>query len=201
MKTRALAALVFGAGTLACGCAMLKPAEAEPRKQVLTQVPGDLPSARPLAATLLVHVPEAKPLYDTTQMAYMEKPYQLDYYSRNEWGDKPTQMIHALLLQTLRNAGYFKEVLAPGHLGPHKYALRSELIELRQDFTTGTPTLRLAMRFQLVDGATNQVKASRELTASEPMKEKSPYAGVVAANEATARILKDAARFALESAG
>jgi len=86
-------------------------------------------------------------------------------------------------------------------MGPHKYALRSELVELRQDFTTEKPTLRLKMRFQLVDGTSQKVKATRELTEAQPMTEKSPYAGVVAANEATARMLKDAARFVMESAG
>ena len=185
---------------LATGCAVMTPPPPEPRKQVITQLPTDLPAGRTNAGVLLVHLPEAAPTYDTTEMAYTVKPYQLDYFARNEWGEKPAVMIHALLVQTLRNAG-FKDVQAPPHMGPHKYALRSELVELRQDFTTEKPMLRLKMRFELVDGTSRKVKATRELTEAQPMTEKSPYAGVVAANAATARMLKDAARFVMESAG
>ena len=63
-------------------------------------------------------------------------------------------MIHSLLVKTLRGTGQFKEVVAAPQVGPHKYALRSELLELQQDFTAATPTLRLTMRIQVVDGAT-----------------------------------------------
>ena len=192
--------LIALAAILAPGCALMTPAQVETHKQVLTKVPGDLPKARPNAATLLVFVPEAQGVYDTTEMAYTVKPYQVEYFSRNEWGERPPQMIHALLMKTLRGTGQFKEVLAPPQSGPHKYALRSELLVLQQDFTAATPMLRLAMRVQLVDGATQKVIASRELKADEPMREKSPYAGVVAANEATAKVLRDIAQFVIESA-
>jgi cholesterol transport system auxiliary component len=185
---------------LVAGCAVMTPPPPEPRKQVITQLPSGLPAGRAHTEPLLVHLPEANPIYDTTEMAYTVKPYQLDYFAKNEWGEKPAVMIHALLVQTLRNAG-FKDVQAPPPMGPYKYALRSELVELRQDFTADKPVLRLRMRFQLVDGASQKVKAAREFTEDQPMTEKSPYAGVLAANEATARMLKDAARFVMESAG
>lgn len=197
---KAAALLIALAAAIAPGCALMTPAQVETRKQVLTKVPTDLPRARPHAATLLVLVPEANALYDTTEIAYTVRPYQVEYFSRNEWAERPSQMIHALLMKTLRGTGHFQEVLAPPHMGAHKYALRSELLELQQDFTSNAPTLRLAMRVQLVDGATQKVIASRELDTQEPMREKSPYAGVVAANEATARILRDIALFVTEAA-
>ena len=57
------------------------------------------------------------------------------------------------------------------------------------------------MRVQLLDGATRKVLASREIDANEPMREKSPYAGVVAANDAAARLLRDIAQFVIDTAG
>jgi cholesterol transport system auxiliary component len=196
----AAASLVISLAMMA-GCALMTPAEVETHRQVISKVPADLPRAQAHSAVLLVLEPEAQAIYDTTQMAYANRPFQLEYFSRNEWADKPARMIHGLLVQTLRNTGYFKEVLIPGQASAHKLALRSELLEIKQDFTSDAPTLRLAMRFQLVDAASSKVVATRELSATEPMKEKSPYAGVVAANEATARLLRDAARFVLDSAG
>jgi cholesterol transport system auxiliary component len=199
MKAGAL--LLALAAAITPGCALMTHAQVETHKQVLAKVPSDIPQGRALGATLLVLLPEGKAVYDTTEMAYTLKPYQVEYFSRNEWGERPSQMLHALLVKTLRGTGQFKEVLASPHIGPHKYALRSEILELQQDFTTDTPTLRLAMRVQLVDGASQKIIASRELHASEPMREKSPYAGVVAANDAAARILRDIARFVIETAG
>jgi cholesterol transport system auxiliary component len=198
---RASTASLLAALAMTAGCALMTPADVEMRKQVIAKVPADVPKAQAHPAVLLVLEPEAQAIYDTTQMAYATKPFQLEYFGRNEWADKPARMIHGLLVQTLRNTGYFKEVLMPGQATAHKLALRSELLEIKQDFTADAPTLRLAMRFQLVDAASSKVVATRELSATEPMKEKSPYAGVVAANEAVARLLRDAARFVLDSAG
>jgi cholesterol transport system auxiliary component len=60
--------------------------------------------------------------------------------------------------------------------------------------------LQLAMRFQL-SGATGQEIASKEITVREPMREKTASAGVVAANDATAKLLRELARFVLEKSG
>lgn len=193
--------LLFAAMAVTSGCALMTPAQVETHKQVLAKVPAELPPARNRSAVILVLVPEAKPLYDTTEMAYMTKPYEVEYFAKNEWGEKPAQMIHSLIVKTLRDGGYFKEVLTSSQPGPHKYVLRSELLELQQDFTSAAPRVRLALRFQLVDGATSRVLASRELAASEPMREKSPQAGVVAANDAVAKVLRDLASFVVETAG
>ena len=56
------------------------------------------------------------------------------------------------------------------------------------------------MRFQLSREATNQIIATKELSVREPMLEKTPYAGVVAANDATAKLLRELARFIVEKA-
>jgi cholesterol transport system auxiliary component len=195
MTPRALTAAV-----LLSGCALMQPPPAQMHKQVLDRVP-DVAAAQHHATTLMVKTPTARPLYDTTEMAYTLKPHQQDYFGRNEWAEKPASMIHSALVQTLRKTGYFKEVLEPSQAGAFGYVLESELLELQQDFTAERPTLRLAMRFQLLDGGTRRVIAARELSEAEPMGEKSPAAGVTAANEAMGRLLENAARFVVQSLG
>jgi cholesterol transport system auxiliary component len=191
----ALCAVLFS------GCAMFSPIKINTNTSMLTNIPLDLPSEKTHSATLLMLVPETMPLYATTQMAYTTRAYQLAYFSQNEWAETPSQMIQPLIVKTLRNTHYFSEILSPPHIGRHTFALRTEILELKQDFTAEPAMLQLAMRFYLSCEATNQVIASKELSVREPMMERNPYAGVAAANEAIAKVLRELAKFVIEEAG
>jgi len=165
------------------------------KKHVLSNIPLNLPSERTHSATLLVLVPETMPAYATTQMAYSTQAYQIAYFSKNEWAETPSLMIQPLVVQTLRNTHYFSEVVSPPDFGHHTFALRIEILELKQDFTSEP-----AMHIYLSREATNQVVATKELSVSEPMYEKNPYAGVVAANEAMSKLLRELAKYVIENA-
>jgi cholesterol transport system auxiliary component len=179
-------------------CTVLPAASGEPQKALITKMPTDLPRHETRAAVLLVFPPEAAPLYDTTQMAYTNRAHQIDYFSQHEWGEPPSQMLFPLLVKTLENAHYFSTVLTPPYLGRYTYALRTEILELTQDFTAEPATLILSLRLQLSDGATDKVIATEEISLREPMLQKTPYAGVEAANNAAAKALEETARFVLE---
>lgn len=185
---------------LLSGCALLSPARIDITKNVLDASPLELPSQSPHPATLLVLVPEADPVYATTRMAYTTQAYQVAYFSQNEWVATPSQMIQPMLVETLRRTHYFSEVLSPPDFGHHTFALRSEILDLKQDFTSEPAVLELTIRFSLSREATNQVIATRELSARQPMREKTPAAGVIAANEATAKLLGELATFVIEEA-
>jgi cholesterol transport system auxiliary component len=140
------------------------------------------------------------PAYATTQMAYSTQAYQIAYFSKNEWAETPSQMIQPLIVKTLRNTHYFSEVLSPPDFGRHTFALRIEILELKQDFTSEPAMLQLAMHIYLSREATNQIVATKELSVREPMPERNPYAGVVAANEAMPKLLRELAKFVVEKA-
>jgi cholesterol transport system auxiliary component len=176
-------------------CALLAPATVETRKEMLTKIPVEFPEGKTHPATLLVFAPETSPVYDTTQMAYTARPYQIAYFSRTEWGERPPQMIHPLLVQTLQKAGYFSAVVTPPFMGHYTHALRTEILALQQDFTSEPATLRLTLRVQLVAQANNQVIATKEIDVREPMLEKTPHGGAVAANDAMAKALREVAEF------
>jgi cholesterol transport system auxiliary component len=186
---------------LLSGCTLFSPVKIDTKNHVLNNIPLDLPSEKTHSTTLLVLVPETTPVYTTTRMAYTTQAYQVAYFSRNEWAETPSQMIQPLIVKTLRNTHYFSEVLSPPHFGRHTLALRTEILELKQDFTSEPAMLQLAMRFDLSREATDQVIATKELSVREPMMERNPYAGVVAANEAIAKVLRELARFIIEKAG
>jgi cholesterol transport system auxiliary component len=182
------------------GCTLFSPVNTDTKKYVLNNIPLDLPSEKTHPATLLVLVPETMPAYATTQMAYSTEAYKIAYFSKNEWAQTPSQMIQPLVVQTLRNTHYFSEVLSPPYFGRNTFALRIEIMELEQDFASEPAMLQLAMRIDLSREATNQVVATKELSVREPMPERNAYAGVVAANEAMPKLLRELAAFVIEKA-
>jgi cholesterol transport system auxiliary component len=181
-------------------CTLLSPAKTTTDKAVLNQIPLELPHRESHGGTLLVFPPQTESIYDTTQMVYRERPHQIAYFGQNEWADTPSHMIQPLLVKALENTGYFRAVLTPPYTGGYTHALRTEILELTQDFTAEPATLLLSLRLQLTDAPAARVLATKEISLREPMQQKTPHAGVAAANEATAKALREVAAFVLEKA-
>jgi cholesterol transport system auxiliary component len=196
MKAISREMLLVALGTaILSNCTLLAPANVETRKEMLTKVPLDLPEGKTQPATLLVLPPETSAAYDTTQMAYEIRPNEIAYFSRTGWGEKPSQMIHRLVVQTLENAHCVAAVVTPPFVGPYTHSLRTEILALQQDFTSQPAALQLTLRAQLVAEAGNHVVATKEISVREPMQEATPYAGAVAANDAMAKALTQLAEF------
>ncbi|TMH32826.1 MAG: ABC transporter [Betaproteobacteria bacterium] len=183
---------------LLSNCALMSPPKTEPKKEVLSKLPPELPQQKSQAASVLVFPPETQAIYDTTQIAYAIEPYQVAYFSQHEWGETPSQMLQPLLVRTLQNTHRFNAVLTPPHAGRTTYALRTEIVELLQDFRSQPATVQLTLRIRLSDDAANRLIATRDISLREPMLQKTPEAGVAAANEATAKALLEVARFVLD---
>ena len=79
--------------------------------------------------------------------------------------------------------------------------LDSTLLYLRQVCPLDPSELQVGLRVTLVDRADARVIASQTLQVSEPLEERTPYAGVLAANRALARLLGDLQAFLAEHAG
>jgi cholesterol transport system auxiliary component len=191
-------ALAWAIVVAASGCS-LKPVDVESRRELIVKLPADIPTAPTLPATLLVLAPESNPAYDTTQMAYTATQYELAYFARSEWAEKPARMLLDLLVSTLERTRRFRAVVTPPYAGRAAYVLRADILELRQDFTIEPATLRLVMRVELRDGESERIIASRRFEMREAMAEKSPGAGVVAANDAAAGLLRDIAGFVVDN--
>lgn len=194
------AGLVALCAFLFCACSPFSPVKIATQKDVLSSIPQDLPTEKTHPATLLVLAPETNTTYDTTQMIYTAKPYEIEYFSQHEWVETPSQMMLPLIVATMRNTHYFRDVLPAPHFDRHTFVLRTEILELKQDFTSDPAMLKLSMRFNLSREATNQAIATKEVSVLEPMRERNPYAGVVAANVATEKVLRELAKFVVEKA-
>jgi cholesterol transport system auxiliary component len=197
----AIAASSVAIGCLSIsGCALLfSPRQITVEKAVIDETPRDVPQRATREDTILVFAPKTAPLYDTTQMAYSTQPHQMAYFSEREWGETPSQMLFPLIVKTLGDSHAFHAVLTEPCSGRCRYALRTEVLQLIQEFTPDSAVLVLALRFQLTDSET-RIASTEEVSVREPMSARNSAAGVLAANEATGRALQQMVQYVLQSA-
>ena len=181
------------------GC--LSPVKTAPNSTfMLYRVPDCLPKMRHHAGTILVLMPTASPVYDTTQMAYTTLPYRISYFSENSWAETPPQMLEPLIVQTLQRSHYFKTVVSTPFVGHYDYLLSTQVLLLEQDFLQHPSVIRFKVRAQLSNAATNRVLAAQEFHVVQPVRQNTPYGGVLAANAAAAKILEQLAVFSAMNA-
>jgi cholesterol transport system auxiliary component len=197
-RARSLAVVLCA--TLSTGCTVLTPVKTDMITYVLSGVPADLPRQAGPSGNLLVLVPEIDPLYATRRMAYSTQAFQIGYYNESEWALAPAQMIQPLLVETMRSAGYSSEIASSSQQGRNALTLRTEILELKQDFSSEPAAFRVAMRFSLHRGPTRQLVGTKEVSVSETMRGRTAYAGVVAANVAIEKLLRALAVFAISNA-
>jgi cholesterol transport system auxiliary component len=185
-------------GMTVASCSLFLPAKTDVEKAVLDQLPMELPQDEAASVSVLVYPPETAPRFDTTQMAYRTDPHQIAFFTQREWAETPSQMLYPLLIKTVEMSHSFSAVLTPPYAGPYTYALRTQILELIQDFTSASPTFGFTIRIELTDHATKRVIAAKEISLHEPMQQRTSYAGVAAANHATERALREVAAFLLD---
>jgi cholesterol transport system auxiliary component len=191
--------LATAAAALLTGCA-LPSGEPPMVSSLIDQLPSVLPQRPRSAATVVVLRPEARPAYDTTQMAYSLRPHHIAYFARNQWGETPPHMLQPLVVRALEGTGAFRAVITAPLAPAATYELSTEVLDLVQDFATEPPLLRMALRAQLREVEGQRRVAAREIVVQEPMREKSPAGGVAAANIAVQQALRDLSAFVLEHA-
>ncbi len=178
------------------GCSVLGPIKADqPTNYVINAIPKSLPSHSQHAGVLLITMPETAPAYNTNQMVYSSKPFQLGYFSQNQWAETPGQMLFPLMIQALENRHYYRSVVGAPYGGRIDYILNTHIIALQQNYTCKPATLRLVISAQLNSAVSNDVIAIKQFVINVPLKERNPYSGVMAANEATVEFLKELITF------
>lgn len=142
-----------------------------------------------------VSMPRARPGYDTAQIAYVQRPHELDYFVTSRWTDEPAHMVYPLLLHTLEQSGAYRAVVRSGSEIPADLRLDIELIRLEQDFTSRPSRVRITLQAQLTDVRNNRVLAMRQFEGAENSGSEDAYGGVIAANRLVQRVLAEVAEF------
>jgi cholesterol transport system auxiliary component len=180
---------------LLSGCSLFGPVQGPTKTYVINTIPqvGTKPKS---AVTLLVSAVDADPIYNTTQMVYTEHSHQVSYFAKSSWAETPAQMLQPLLIQTLENTHHFHAVTSSA-VGRAGYILNTQIIELKQVFFPCDSEIHLKLRAQIINAATFEIVATKEIVVTEPAPQRNPYGGVVAANRAVKSALKQLANFCL----
>ncbi|CAK0759744.1 cholesterol transport system auxiliary component [Gammaproteobacteria bacterium] len=149
---------------------------------------------------IIVATPTAQAGFDTTGIAYVHKPYRLDFYSKNQWIDSPQRMLSPLLVTALENTGRFQAVLPASSSISGDLRLETEFLCLQHELLTQPSQFHITLRVQLLDIRHQQVQAIRTFDTLESASSEDPYGGVVAANRAIIRLLEEIAKFVVTEA-
>ena len=128
-------------------------------------------------------------------MAYVERPYTLDFFTRSRWVDAPPRLLGPLIVSCLGQTRAFRAAT----LGPTSLAadwrLDVDLESFEQQFTRSPSEYRVALRVQLVNLRTGAIVDQRSFEGAAAAPSDDPYGGVVAANRALARLLGELTAF------
>jgi len=143
-------------------------------------------------ATLLVMMPSTNANYQSKNMFYSLDQYQTQPFAKHQWAASPPQMLLPLLMTSLTNSNYFHAVVTTPFAGKADYQLTTQLTQFQQYFSDDSDASYFKMRLfaVLINNKTHRVIAERRFDATVTAPERSPYGGVIAANQATASILQ-----------
>jgi cholesterol transport system auxiliary component len=140
-------------------------------------------------SVLLITQPKAQAGFDTARMAYLLRPYEVNYYAFNQWADTPARMVQQLLVEQLDKTGLWRAVLQTAGIVTVEYRLDCDNLILEQQFFSNPSRIHLALRAQLIETKKQSILASRYFELLEPASSEDAYGGVLAANQATAKLL------------
>jgi cholesterol transport system auxiliary component len=182
-------------GAVVAGCNLL-PKQSAPEPSLFTLQPifsSETESPASDAAPMIaIAPPEAQAGFDGPRMAYVTRPFEIQYFARHQWVEPPARLLKPLLEKALERAGRMRPV-ASGEAVAAALRLETEIVALQQEFDTRPSRLRFGLRAQLLDPAAGRVIATTELEVLEPAESDDPYGGVLAANRAVARLLEELA--------
>ncbi len=191
--------LVFSALLLGA-CSVLKPVSVSPVATYTLSAPvAKSMRARATPLTLLVDIPRASPGFGSAQMAYIEKPYQLSYFSQNSWTAPPALMLQPLIVQSLAKTGRYKAVAAAPFTSTFDLRLSTDVVRLQQDFMHKPSVEQLSVQAQLVAGYSQRIIATKRFDIAVPASSQTPYGGVIAANQAVTKLLPQLTRFVVRN--
>ena len=182
MKKVNLALLLATCGLLA-SCSPIKTAVTNQYK--LESFSAKKMAPKQIHLSLLISQPDAIAGYQTEQMMYTNKPFELTNFAHSAWISSPANMLYPLIIQSLQKSHYFFAIASGPDADKTDYRLDTQLFELQQNFLTKPSMVQLVAKVVITHIPDNRVVSSRIITQSVPCPQDTPYGGVIAANKAT----------------
>ena len=128
-------------------------------------------------------------------MAYLLRPYEVNYYAYNQWADTPARMLQRIMVENFDKTGLWSAVLQTPGAVPAQYRLDCDNLVLEQQFLSNPSRVRLALRVQIVETKEQSILGSRYFELFEAAPSDDPYGGVVAANQVSAKLITEMAEW------
>jgi cholesterol transport system auxiliary component len=145
--------------------------------------------------SILITQPEAMAGYQTNEMMYVNKLFELNSFTHSAWVSPPADMIYPLIVQSVQRSGYFYAVASSPNTEETDYRLDTQLIKLQQNFLTKPSTVDFVVKAVLSNSKDNRVVASRIINQHIRCPLENPYGGVLAANIATRQFTAELSSF------
>ncbi|MGL5741824.1 MAG: ABC-type transport auxiliary lipoprotein family protein [Legionella sp.] len=187
--------LVGLTATILSGCAPVKVSAKDQYQLSAYSTKQFLKKAMPV--TLLVTAPDASAGYQTEQMLYIRKPYELEAFAKNAWVNPPADMLYPLMLQSLQRTNLFEAVTSNAYALGADYRLDTQLLSLDQNLLKKPSVIELSVKVVLTHVSDNRVLSSKIMNIQITCPSDTPYGGVLAANRATEQFTANLARFVL----
>jgi cholesterol transport system auxiliary component len=140
-------------------------------------------------AVLLITQPKAQAGFDTARMAYLLRPYEVNYYAFNQWADTPARLLHRIMVEGLDKTGQWSTVLQAPSAVPAQYRLDTDNLILEQQFFSRPSRVRLSVRAQIIDAKQQTILATRYFGVLEVAPTDDAYGAVLAANHAAEKFM------------
>ncbi|CAH9019351.1 ABC-type transport auxiliary lipoprotein family protein [Candidatus Nitrosacidococcus sp. I8] len=164
------------------------------------QHPVKVEASRATNLSLIVTTPRTATGYNTQRMAYTRQPYELSYFSYNDWVDTPGYMLEPVIISTLADSDGFLNVTSNTYnQTPADLRLDSDILALLQDYSVKPSQARFSLHVQLVDLKTGKKIASDIFNGQEPIAKEDAYNGVTALNKALEYVLGKLVDFIIEN--
>ena len=161
------------------------------------QVPPMKPISHQVHQNSIMVAPiQSAPGYSTDAMRYVITPYQLQSFATHSWISPPAQLWQPLLESALSQAGAGIIVHSPSPIQA-KYHLGIVLNRFEQNFQKPQSVFDMTATAVLQNVATGKVLGQKTFAVTVPAQKNTPYAGVLAANQAVAKIDQQIASFLL----
>jgi len=140
-------------------------------------------------AVLLITQPKAQAGFDTARMAYLVRPYEINYFAFNQWADTPARLLHRIMVENLDKIGLWNAVLQTPGTVPAQYRLDCDNLILEQQFFSRPSRVRLSVRAQIIETKKPAILATRYFEVLEVAPTDDAYGGVQAGNHAAEKLL------------
>lgn len=148
--------------------------------------------------SLLVSQPDAIAGYQTEQMMYINKPFELNSFVHNAWVSSPANMLYPLMIQSLETSNFFFAIASGPDADKTDYRLDTQLFALQQNFLTKPSHLELVAKVVLTHIEDNRVVSSKIIKQHATCPSDTPLGGVFAANQATTAFTKAVTSFVIK---